>query len=119
MAYFYVGCPYTGPQEIMHERFLLAERYVANALRAGHHVYSPIVHCHELARKYNLPTDAAFWEQYNFAMLAPSQGLEVLHLPGWKDSRGLAGERRFATAWDIPIIHIGHEHPWLRTPVEP
>lgn len=115
MAYFYVASPYSSPdQTIMHERFLVVERYVANALKHKHFVYSPIVHCHELARRHVLPTDHEFWSYYNFSMITPSAGLEILKMPGWDVSKGVTSEKRFAEAWQIPITYVEADHPWLQ-----
>jgi hypothetical protein len=114
MAYFYIASPYTHINpEIMRERFLLVEHYTAQMLKSGTAAYSPIVHCHEMVQRHKLPTDHKFWADYNFAMIAPSIGVQVLHLPGWQESKGVAEERRFADARSIPVIEIDPHHPWL------
>ena len=61
-------------------------------LQSGLAVYSPIVHCHELAKIADLPREAAFWMKYNFTMLAAAEILGVLMLPGWKESVGVTAE---------------------------
>lgn len=71
-------------------------------------VYSPIVHCHDLARAYKLPTDALFWQQYNEAMIDSFKAVVVLCDDSWQSSRGVNMEINFATErgyvinWLIP-----------------
>ncbi|MCP5014648.1 MAG: DUF1937 family protein, partial [Ketobacter sp.] len=46
----YLAQPYTDPNpDVREHRFNLGERYTAELLQNGQWVYSPIVHCHELA----------------------------------------------------------------------
>jgi hypothetical protein len=71
-------------------------------LRQGIWTFSPIVHCHELAKRHSFPRDFLFWQNYNFAMLGASRGLFVLKLPGWQQSKGVAGE--IAKAKELNLI---------------
>ena len=104
MSYIYLGSPYTSrDQATQHMRFRAAGRAVVQLLREGVHVYSPIVHCHQLALDYSLPKDFAYWEAYNKAMLEPASMLMILKLQGWEESKGLDGEIQFATRKSIPI----------------
>jgi hypothetical protein len=89
----YLASPYSHPDPlIMKTRFLLAEQVTATLLASRRHVYSPIVHCHELATKYALPTDFAFWRGYNFDMLRHCEGFIILAIDGWKESVGVTAE---------------------------
>lgn len=115
MSFIYVASPYTSPDEsIMHERYLAAMRYTSNALRNGHFVFSPIVHCHEMARQYTLPRDHEFWLAYDKIMIDASSGIEVLAIPGWLVSAGVQWEIEYAQSMSIPITTIAAEHPWLQ-----
>lgn len=115
MSFVYVASPYTNrDSQVMYQRFLMTERYTARALINKHWVYSPIVHCHEMAQRYRMPTDFDFWREYNYAMLNAASALEVLQLPGWAESRGVSDERAFAEKHEIPITLIKPEHLWLR-----
>ena len=110
MAYIYIGSPYTDKSKlIQHTRYLQVSAVVADMLCKGIHVYSPIVHCHELAKRYRLPGDFEFWEKYNYAMLEQASHFHLLELEGWNNSKGLKGEIAFAVAKRIPIIRIPHE----------
>jgi len=103
-GFVYIASPYThASSEVMQARFEAAEAYVAQQLRLGRHVYSPIVHCHALASKYTLPTDAEYWRAYNYAMLAKAMVLEILMLDGWQESVGVKGEQEYAVFCNIPV----------------
>jgi hypothetical protein len=106
MSFIYLASPYTDHDPlIVQQRFELAEEAVAEMLRIHMPVYSPIVHCHELAKKFNLPKDFEFWKEYNLSMLEAARELHILRLPGWKESRGVRAESNFALMHGIPVAY--------------
>lgn len=110
MAYIYLGSPYTDKSQLVqHKRYLQVSRMVADMLCHGLHVYSPIVHCHELAKRFRLPSDFDFWQDYNYAMLESASAFHILELAGWNESKGLKGEIKYAVSHSIPITRITHE----------
>lgn len=110
MAYIYIGSPYTDKSKLVqHKRYLQVSEVVADMLCKGVHVYSPIVHCHELAKKFRLPGDFDFWCKYNYAMLEQASHFHILELDGWNDSKGLKAEIKFALSKAIPILRVPHE----------
>ena len=107
MSYIYLASPYSSP-----EPFVQEERYL-KACRATHYllaqkiwVFSPIVHCHELAKMVDLPKDATFWKDYNFAMLAGASKLIILRIEGWEASAGVRAERAEADRLEIPFEYL-------------
>ena len=107
MSYVYLASPYSHPDPFLRElRYLRTMSELSEHLLAGVAVYSPIVHCHELAKIADLPKDAKFWEHYNFVMLAAAQAVWVLMLPGWEESKGIAGEVAEALRLQKPIMYI-------------
>ena len=107
MSYIYLASPYTDQsEEVMEDRYEKAACHTAQMLQAERFVYSPIVHCHELAKKYNLPRDIAFWRDYNTTMLRCAKQLQVLRLDGWQVSLGVRFEMDLATKLLIPIYYI-------------
>lgn len=98
MSFIYIASPYTHKDPwIREERYLRASRVLTQYLRDKRWAYSPIVHCHELAKVDALPHDAEFWREYDFAMLATAAELHVLRIEGWEDSLGVRAEIDEAT----------------------
>lgn len=104
----YLASPYSHPDPFVREaRFLWTMKEMGVFLKQGTFIYSPIVHCHELAKIADLPKDAKFWEAYNFKMIEAAEELWVLMLPGWDKSLGIADEIKFAKdVAHIPVIQI-------------
>lgn len=103
----YLASPYShNNPAVMQARFRWAEKYTALLLQQGQVIFSPIVHCHEIARTYELPTDFSFWEHYCIGMLKRAEELRVLQLDGWQHSRGVAAEIAFAMHNEIPVSKI-------------
>ncbi len=109
--YLYLGSPYTHPDlAVMEQRAQAVTDFTSQLLCAGLHVYSPIVHCHEMAKRHKLPREYEFWSGYNKTMLLAGLGLGVYQLDGWKQSKGLItsedSEYETALAYGRPIIHF-------------
>lgn len=108
----YVASPYTNIDRVVVERrFIQTEDYVASLFKQKHWAFSPIVHCHALAKEFNLPTDAGYWREYNLHMLARSDVLHVLRLNGWEKSEGVREEVFFwkALKHDPMVISVQPE----------
>lgn len=89
----YLASPYSDPDpRVVKQRFTQVERCTANLMQQGVAVFSPIVHCHALARRYDLPTDAAYWTAYNTDFMIAAEAIFVLCIPGWKASIGVSQE---------------------------
>jgi len=111
----YLASPYSASPQA---NFELTEAFVAEALRSGHPIFSPVVHCHQIALDYNLPGDFEFWKNFNFNMLRAADELWVLTLPGWKESKGVDGEVDFARSLGIPIIYINQHYQLTSVDIE-
>src|SRR6516225_6948685 len=69
-GFAYLASPYSHPlTEVVNKRYDAALHATAYLLKHHVWVYSPIVHCHELAFTFDLPLNFDFWTDYNFAML--------------------------------------------------
>lgn len=108
----YLASPYSGTVEQMQERYLAAEASLAYWLLAGKIVYSPIVQCHALAARYEMPTDFNFWQHHNRGMLRVAEELWLLTLDGWTESKGVTAETTFAQQCGIPVFTL---HPTMHT----
>jgi len=109
MSFIYLASPYSGTHNEQEFRFQAAEKTVAQLLRKGIMVYSPIVHCHTLAKNHDLPQGFGFWSRYNYALLAKASELRVLKLSGHSTSRGVAGEIAFAESCNIPVTFMEYQ----------
>lgn len=112
----YLASPYSHPEPlVMKTRFLLAEQTTALYTKKGAHVYSPIVHYHEMAAKYKFPTDFEFWKKINMDMLRRAEEMWVLDIPGWMESVGVQAEiaawRSFAR-FDVTFVAVPSEAAW-------
>jgi Domain of unknown function (DUF1937) len=106
MSFSYLASPYSHPNpEIMEMRYAEALRCVGWLISHSVWVYSPIVHCHELAKRNTMPTDAEHWRAYDHAMLQEASRLLILTLEGWEDSKGVNDEVTTAHALGI-LIHF-------------
>ena len=64
MAFIYLASPYNDEDwKIRRDRYERVSNELAVLLKSGEIVFSPIVHCHPLARTHELPKDAAFWRK--------------------------------------------------------
>jgi len=109
MSFIYLASPYTHPRAtVRHDRYLKVRETTATLLKKEIHVYSPIVHCHDLAVAHNLPKEFDFWCKYNKAMLSEAVALWVLQIPGWEDSKGVKWEIMQAHKLNIPVKTISY-----------
>lgn len=100
----YVASPYTHPEKsVMKKRYKEVMKFTAHLLKRGLHAYSPIVHCHSMAVKFNLPRDASFWESYNFHMISLAESMAVLCAEGWEESVGIKGELKEAAKLNMSV----------------
>jgi hypothetical protein len=124
MGYIYLASPYSAPtlQERVN-RFMAAQDRVIALIREGFPVYSPIVHWHHIAEIEQFPKDFGFWKDQNDALLDGADTIEVLAIPGFRTSHGLAYELERARKADkecqvaVPIttgyyVHDLDLHNW-------
>jgi len=105
--FVYLASPYSHPDPFVREdRYLRAAQATTHLLKKGEWVYSPIVHCHELAKIADLPKDFTFWQNYNMAMLIRADKLLILRIEGYDQSVGIAAELSFATLKKIPVEYL-------------
>lgn len=72
-------------------------------------MWSPIVHCHEMTGRHEMPTDAEFWKAYNFDFMRRADAIYVLKIPGWDISKGVKMEIDFAHYNGIPLKFVNDE----------
>lgn len=106
----YLASPYSASTaEQQYARYLDAERVTFHLIQCGYPIFSPIVHCHNMAVRFNHDGDFRTWEKYDRLMLKSADQMVVLMLSGWKESKGVAGEKAIAYSEKIPVVHIGFQ----------
>lgn len=107
----YVANPYSHQfTQVMDARFRVVEKYVAEMSMRGHLMYSPIVHFHEIARKYKLPSDFKYWREICIDMLNRSTRVHVLKMSGYEVSKGVLAEIAHAEKIGIPVTYVDVDH---------
>jgi Domain of unknown function (DUF1937) len=105
----YLASPYTQSDAAVREsRFHAACSATASLMRAGLHVYSPIVHSNPLVH-YGRPVAWEFWQEHDCEHLRRSESLVVLTIDGWNTSRGVRAEIDLAIELDMPIRYWSPE----------
>ena len=91
-------------------RYEYVMKRVAKMLKDGEHVYSPIVHCHQMSIEYNLPKDYSFWKAQDRHMIDLCEKVVVLKMNGvkggWGESVGITDEINYAISKDKEIIYL-------------
>ena len=89
----YLASPYSaGEPGLSLHRFQMTQYYTAKYMKLGNPIFSPIVHCHDLATKFGMPTTAQYWKTYNEAFLQKADQMWILALDGWDKSFGVQME---------------------------
>lgn len=107
MKRIYLASPYSHPvKAVRQDRFRLACKAAANIIKQGHICFSPIAHSHPIADYLENHNDSEYWLKQDFSFLDSwADELWVLMIPGWKESKGIAAEVKYATG-RIPIRWI-------------
>jgi hypothetical protein len=110
----YLALPYMHENPfIMDFRAAVSDIIAADLMKQGRIIFAPISMCHQLAVKYNLPKDWAYWSTFDKEFIKVSGKLLVITLKGWKDSVGAAAEMGLANKYNIPIEYIDPE-PYIK-----
>jgi hypothetical protein len=89
----YLASPYSFSPPTGYAIALMASAYLIKRQR---HVISPIVLWHTSAQRFNLPTTADFWWDYNLDLLERCDKLVVVEMPPHTQmSRGVILERQW------------------------
>jgi nucleoside 2-deoxyribosyltransferase len=94
----YLASPYWhADPTIRNQRFRAACRAVAQMIRQGVTVFSPVVYGHALVGE-GLPGDWSFWQRHDGEYLTRCDEVVVLQIDGWEESEGVREELRLAAA---------------------
>jgi hypothetical protein len=99
-GYWYMAGPYSDNiMERYKEHLALAALLTKRKLT----VYAPIIHYHDMAQTYNMPTDAEFWNEHNRHMIFRSRGVILLCFPNWAQSKGVRKELDYSKMIGCPV----------------
>jgi hypothetical protein len=110
----YLATPYSANKNLSDEsklniqeaRFQEAMRVAAALMKDGHYIYSPIVHCHQMACRFGLPKDWQYWQHYLKVMLPRCDELWVVVMAGWQESTGVQAEIVLARELKKPVRYV-------------
>lgn len=80
--------------------------YLAQVMRMGNFVFSPIVHNHHLAHIHDFPHTHEYWAAHNEFMLKRCDELWVMTELNWESSKGTTFELSVAKKLGLPIKYI-------------
>jgi len=107
MTYIYLASPYTHHDEAVREsRYEAVRDATAWLMRKQQWVFSPILHCHDLAKAHGLPVDHIYWDKYDYQMVKSANGILVLTIMGWTQSEGIKKEIKWAGELGLPVKYM-------------
>lgn len=115
---YYVACPYKS-EDLLVTEWRLSQVQAASRwlMQSGDiHVFCPVLHSHWLGLE---DWDWSRWSEWCSWFLSRSDGLVVVCLRGWEDSRGVSWERRFAESNGKPIWYLSRDDSGFKLSKEP
>ncbi len=106
-SFTYLAAPYSSPDEaIVKQRVDTINRAAARLIECGVMLFSPISHCHPIAKIGGLRGDFEYWRRYNWVMLNAASSFTVLKLHGWYESVGVTSEFKIADSLKRPAYML-------------
>ena len=103
----YIASPYSHKdQNIVEQRYEAVKEFTGVLLKERLCAFSPIVYAHELAKLYDLPTDAAYWNEFNMNILRRCEEMYLLQLDGWEESIGVNDELVACKILNIKVTYF-------------
>lgn len=102
----YLASPYSTPKDgklSLQERYWCTLSATKDLIEQGFAVWSPIVHCHNLATG---KVDSKFWEEFNYAFVSRCSEIWVLKIDGWDRSEGVAKEIKWAEELELRVYEV-------------
>lgn len=111
MSYWYLATPYTQYPDGLDAAHEAACEIAASLIKRGLVVFCPIAHTHPISQYGFDPLDSDLWLAQDRPVFEGAAGIIVAKLPGWKQSRGIAKEVRWAQEAGKPILYleVGYE----------
>lgn len=104
---FYLASPYSHENRIvMDYRYFLVAAAAAELYNRGFNLLEPIGSGHPIATKYDLPKGYEYWQQRDRLMIERSDGVIVLTIPGWAQSKGVTDEIQYCKTLGKPVFYV-------------
>ena len=100
----YLACPYSGSPELMKARVEACRKRTHDMTRRGIAVFSPLLYTDGQAAEGVEPPQG--WYVFDLVFLSRCDRMEVLKLPGWRESQGVTLELATAYAMKMPVKFI-------------
>lgn len=104
--FWYLATPYSNYAAGHDAAYDLALACAACLMWYDYVVFSPIIHSHPIAKRYNMKTDWKFWERFDYPMMASAHGIIVGMGHGWEKSAGIAAEIEHFKLLGKPIRYL-------------
>lgn len=92
--------------DLMQKRYEYVSKRTAEFLKQGFTVFSPIVHCHLIANKYDIQKDWSFWRVHDLKYIDASNEVWVLMMPNYEQSKGMNAEIYYAKSIGMQVKFI-------------
>ena len=107
MTLYYLATVYSKYPPGIEAAFEDAARLAGRLLKAGHVIYSPIVHSHPIAMFSGIdPLDHSFWLDFDARMMSVCDAILVAQMTGWRESYGVNYEIEFARSYRKPVLYL-------------
>jgi hypothetical protein len=104
---WYLATPYSKFSGGIEAAFQAAAKAAATLLRRGAAVYSPIAHTHPLAIYGQVdPYDHDIWMPLDHHMMSRSDGMIIVMMHGWEESKGISIEIETFRGMGKPIRYF-------------
>jgi hypothetical protein len=104
---YYFASPYSDPDPLVKEtRYLQTIQASSELVKKGFILIEPIAMSHHQAQRFGLPTGYDFWKTRDRKFIEISNGVIVLMLDGWKQSKGVQDEIAYARLMHKPIYYL-------------
>ena len=104
------GLPLPEQKLLLQKRVDYTMKRVYDMLMGGYSPYSPIIHCHDMSFKYDLPKDYDFWQNIDRNAIEHCSEVYVLKMEdafgNWRDSKGISDEVSFAESIGKKITYF-------------
>lgn len=103
----FVSAPYYHfDKDIIQNRVAVVSKYCGRLLNDGIIALSPVCFGHQIVTHCSLPNDFNYWDKFSISVLSKCDEIHVLKISGWKKSKGVQAEIKYAIKNKIKIKYI-------------